>query len=568
MTALPRPGTWWDPEGRRRSREQLANLAQRSRQVLLLAGVTGVIVGAGVAAFDQVTRTVVFEALVQRSVAAQTLAPVVGLVLAAACLRWLAGGAGPATTDVFVRSYHDRETPLDLRPVLGRVAASVATLGLGGALGYEGPSLYAGAATGSLLQRRLARYFGREDAKVLMVAGAAAGVAAIFKAPATGLVFALEVPYQDDLARRSLLPAAIAAAAAYVTFVALVGTTPLLAVVESPPFDLRDLGGAAVVGALAGVGARLFSKLVGLAKSATTAAPVLVRALVAGSLLGAMALGTNRLFDEPLSLGAGYRSLEWALDPNRAIALVLALFALRAVATALTLAGGGVGGLFIPLAVQGALLGRAMGGLVGSSGSTLFPLIGLAAFLGAGYRTPLAAVMFVAESTGRPGFVVPGLIAAVLAQLFMGRSSVSPYQVAARAGHLERRFGLPVSAVLRTDLATAPSDSSVSEIFWNHVVGTRQRSVAIVDGVEYAGMVRLVDLRAVPQDRWESTPVAEVMQTDLPVGRVGWVVREAVAAMEQADTDQLVILDDEDRYVGLVTTAEILNLDEILDEAS
>src|SRR3546814_9807665 len=108
--------------------------------------------------------------------------------------------------------------------------ASIATRGAGGPMGYEGPSIYAGAATGSLLHRRLSRWFSVEDTKVLLVAGAAAGVAAIFKAPVTGIVFALEVPYQDDLARRMLLPAAISAAASYVTFAAFIGTEPILPV--------------------------------------------------------------------------------------------------------------------------------------------------------------------------------------------------------------------------------------------------------------------------------------------------------------------------------------------------
>jgi CIC family chloride channel protein len=58
-------------------------------------------------------------------------------------------------------------------------------------------------------------------------------------------------------------------------------------------------------------------------------------------------------------------------------------------------------------------------------------VIGAAAFLGAGYRVPLAAVVFVAEATGRPGFVVPGLLAAVVAELVMGRESVTAYQRAA-----------------------------------------------------------------------------------------------------------------------------------------
>ena len=87
-----------------------------------------------------------------------------------------------------------------------------------------------------------------------------------------------------------------------------------------------------------------------------------------------------------------------------------------------------MGGLFIPLVVAGALLGRMAVDVVGGGNTTLFVVIGVAAFLGAGYRVPLAAVMFVAETTGRPGFVVPGLLAAVAATLVMGRASVTTYQ--------------------------------------------------------------------------------------------------------------------------------------------
>ena len=101
---------------------------------------------------------------------------------------------------------------------------------------------------------------------------------------------------------------------------------------------------------------------------------------------------------------------------------------MRCLATAVTVAGGGVGGLFVPLVVAGALLGRLAVGVVGDAHITLFVVIGVAAFLGAGYRVPLAAVMFVAETTGRPGFVVPGLLAAVAAMLVMGRGSVTAYQ--------------------------------------------------------------------------------------------------------------------------------------------
>ena len=76
---------------------------------------------------------------------------------------------------------------------------------------------------------------------------------------------------------------------------------------------------------------------------------------------------------------------------------------------------------------------KVAGGLVGDANLTLFVVIGVAAFLGAGYRVPLAAVVFVAETTGRPGFIVPGLFAAVAAALVMGRASVTTYQRASTA---------------------------------------------------------------------------------------------------------------------------------------
>jgi CIC family chloride channel protein len=85
--------------------------------------------------------------------------------------------------------------------------------------------------------------------------------------------------------------------------------------------------------------------------------------------------------------------------------------------------------LFIPLVVAGALAGRVVGGAVNALDTSLFTVVGAAAFLGAGYRVPLAAVVFVAEATGRPGFVVPGLLAAVVAELVMGTRSVTEYQL-------------------------------------------------------------------------------------------------------------------------------------------
>ena len=133
-------------------------------------------------------------------------------------------------------------------------------------MGLEGPSLYLGATVGGDAQRRAGSRWAGGDRRTLTVAGAAAGVAAIFKAPATGAVFALEVPYRGDFARRMLLPALVAAAAGYLVFAWINGTDPLFPIEGNAAFGFRDLAGAVVVGVVAAVGAHGFSWLLRRAK--------------------------------------------------------------------------------------------------------------------------------------------------------------------------------------------------------------------------------------------------------------------------------------------------------------
>ena len=272
------------------------------------------------------------------------------------------------------------------------------------------------------------------------------------------------------------------------------------------------------------------------------------------------------LTGESLTIGSGYGAIDWALQPGHAAVTIVAVFGLRLVVTTLAVGGGGVGGLFVPLVVQGALLGGAVGAVVHASDPTFFPLLGIAAFLGAGYRVPLAAVVFVAETTGRPGFVVPALIAAATSQLLMGQASVTPYQEGARSSLLARRLALPVTAVLRTDAATVPPDASVAEFFDHHVTQLRLRLVPVVDDATFHGMISLDDVAQLHRGEWAVTTVASVIQPPGPIVDVRWSLGEALQAMETADVDRLPVLDG-DHYLGVITTGEILKLDHILDRA-
>ena len=405
----------------------------RTRHFVIGAALVGAATGFTVAGFERVTVNVVFEDVVSKlPVALLAFAPGVGLALAALWLRWPGRGLSPATADEYLEAFH-QDRRLGMRDLVNKLVAAVATLGSGGAMGLEGPSIYLGASIGAVVQRRFTRLFAGADRDLLLVAGAAAGIAAIFKAPATGAVFAIEVPYQNDLARRMLLPALVAAASGYLALVAVNGTAPLFSVRGVPAFSIVDLAGAAGLGLAAAFGARVFAWMLGWAKRIADHGHTIVRVVsAAGAIAVLFAIGRG-LTGESLVLTPGYGVVTWALDPKRSIAILLAMLVLRCLATTAALWGGGVGGLFVPLVVAGALLGRAFGLIVGGN-DALFLVVGIAAFLGAGYRVPLAAIIFVAETTGRPGFVVPAVIAAVVAELVMGTASVTTHQRVSKPG--------------------------------------------------------------------------------------------------------------------------------------
>lgn len=552
----------------------------RRRQILLVAAlVVGVGTGLGVAAFDAVTSRAALGHLLDAPLAVQAVAPAVGLIVAMACLHWIARGADATTSDAYIAAFHDTARPLDQRPVVGRVLASIATLGSGGAMGFEGPAIYIGAAVGSAANSRVGRLIRSEDTKALLVAGAAGGLAAIFKAPAAGVLYALEVPYTEDIARHGIISSLVAAASSYLTYAAIMGTAPIVPLTTAGTgFTGVDLVGAAMVGLLAGAGARGFVWVHARAKGLSHTVSPWVRVTIFGASSAALVVVSVAVFDAPLSLGPGYHVFEWIADPTRGLWLVLGVLVIRLAAFASTVAGGGAGGKFIPLVVEGAVLGRLVAGFVMATGLddgtdpattiSLFTVLGIASFLGAGYRTPLTGVMFVAETTGKAVFVVPGLIAAAISQLLMGDASISPAQRRRRRGHLEGRFELPLTSALMTDVLTVPADATVAEFMSQHVVQNRQRAAVVLDDDDrYLGICVLRDAAAVPREEWNALPVTQIMQTDLPTASMSWTLRDVLGVLEGREADRLAAVDGAGNFVGEVRRDEIFKLGELLDDA-
>ena len=220
---------------------RIKNIAKRGdTPVLALAVVTGFLVALLIAGFETLADSIVLEHVKELTRWQIVIAPGIGLILAHLILRYLGGKTTPATSDEFVRAFHEKNPRLSIRELPAKLLAGVATIGSGGALGLEGPSIYAGSVTGLAVRDRFQNWLRREDVRILLTAGAAAGVAAVFKAPATGVLFALEAPYRDDVNRKALLPSLLAAATSYVTYINLIGHDAVVPFLDNPQFRLGD----------------------------------------------------------------------------------------------------------------------------------------------------------------------------------------------------------------------------------------------------------------------------------------------------------------------------------------
>ncbi len=548
--------------------ELLLDTSVRLPRILVASVTLGALVGVIVAGFDQLTVEILLEEVAHQPLWFKAAAPFLGLTAATLILRSVGHGATPSTSDEYVRAFHERVPNLPLRELPAKLLAGVATIGGGGAVGLEGPSIYAGATIGQNLQDMFSRFFRRDEAKILLTAGAASGVAAIFRTPATGVMFALEAPYRDDVARRALLPALLASATSFIVFAAIIDNDPVFPRLgfEDPRIDLVDLLGGAVIGLVAGLAGRGYAWLVRQAKALSGELDAVRRVVAAGLILGGLVVGADAVFDDTVTLGPGFEAVSWLLAGDRSLGLIAGLFLFQLAATIVTVGGGGTGGLFIPLAVQGIIMGSFVGEVLREEQTSLYPTLGLAAFLGAGYRAPITAVMFVAESTGASPYVVPALIAAAMSQLVAGDSSIAGFQRAKRMGHLEGRFELPIASALETDVFTVPPDATAAEFVYAHVLGRRERTVTVVEGGRYVGMCDLDHLKEIDREHWDDVTVGELMATELPTGRASWTLRDAIAAMEAADIDLLPITERDGTFIGVVRTDDILRLGEILDE--
>lgn len=345
------------------------------------------------------------------------------------------------------------------RPFLLQFVAGALAIISGQSVGREGPSIHLGAATGSLLGRRL--QLPNNTIRTLVGCGSAAAIAASFNTPLAGVIFALEVVMMEYTVA-SFTPVILAAVSATWLSIAVYGPEPAFNIPSHALSSLWELPLIVALGFVVGAVAAAFVALVGELASRARPYPIWLRTTVAGAVTGLCALAV------PQVMGIGYDTVNSALLGELGLGLLLGVVALKLVSTAAAVGLGMPGGLIGPTLVMGAALGGLAGGVYAnalpqlSSSSGFYALLGMGAFMGAALQAPLAALTAMIELTGSPSIILPGMLAVITAGLtsseIFGRGSVfllllkargldyhsDPVMLALRrvgvAGIMERRF--------------------------------------------------------------------------------------------------------------------------------
>jgi chloride channel protein, CIC family len=488
-------------------------------------------------------------------------------------MRYLTPDPDLHSTDEVVRSYHEHHGDMDLSSYWPKMLASVTTIAFGGSVGLEGPSIYAGAGAGSWLWTKLRGYgVNRADRQVMLISGAGAGLAAVFRAPLTGLVFALEMPFRDDLAHEALLPSLISSVVAYSTLVAILGSEPLFAFNRTIKFHDIDLVWAALLGLICGLAAMAFSITFRKLRVFMIKLPIphLLKLLLGGLGVGLCGLGFVTMFGAHLfPLGPDYEVVRNLLANDYPSMIVLFFFATKAAAALLTLGSGGVGAMFVPLLVLGEALGRVFGqSIVHAQAVDLYCAIGMAAFIAAGYKTPLAAVAFVAETTGTPAYLIPALIGAAVAYAASGEASVVLSQRLRQTPKLSQPVGLRAREIMRTQVVGVQADATLQEFFANVAANNRHPAYPVFKGNRAIGIISLWEIAQVPGSQWNSVKVGEVVRGNLAQVDPDADLREVVRLMNQQQRHRLVLVIDSDGApAGLITPSDIVSALSVEDEA-
>lgn len=514
--------------------------------------------------------------------------PALGGLVSGFIGRWVPevrGGGGDTTIEAF----HKGGGLIRRRVIWAKSLASLATLGTGGAGGREGPTMMIGGAIGSAVGRMFG--LSSRERRILLVAGIAAGIAAVFRTPLGAALLAVEVLYRDDFEADALVPGILASVVAYSVVISLFGESIMFAHAARYPFTPSHLPYYALMAVMIALLGHLALGVFGGVHRlmARAPGPEWVRPAWGGLVLGVIVTPVIMLTSDWTGtpgqglglLGGGYGAVQaaitgapWLTGGWVAVGVLVLLALGKLLTTAVTIGSGGSAGDFAPSLAIGGLFGGAFGHAAQltvdpSIDPGAFALVGMGAFYGGIAHVPLSALVLVCELAGSYDLLVPLMLALGISFVALRRRTLYPSQVPSQRDSAAHREEALVSALetttVREVMQVAPRferfapDTTAAEMMRALAAQTWQDTFPVLDrGGELLGLVKADALRKVASDAAAAARdrARDLMQPPVVV-LLEDSLRTAGERLVRHQLRELPVLDGEGRIAGFIDEEHI-----------
>jgi len=442
--------------------------------------------------------------------------------------------------------------------------SSAISIGTGGPFGAEGPIIMTGGALGSLFAQLF--HLSAAERKSLLVAGAAAGMTAIFGTPVAAVLLAVEL-LLFEWKPRSFIPVSVAASVAYAWRPILIGSGPLFPYLAAVAMPWWGLGLCAVVGLMAGAQSALLTLLLYGVEDLFRRLPI---HWMWWPALGGIVVGIGGLID-PAVLSVGYDNIRGLLAGTLAAGAVTTLLWDKTLVWIVALSSGTSGGVLAPLLILGGALGALEAHLMPFGDTGFWALLGMTAILGGTMRAPLTSTLFAVELTGN-SHLLPQLFVASVAgfgfTVLAMRRSILTERIARRGLHLTREYGVDPFDVMRVgDIMAQPVDTlsaamPVAEAAQFFAEAERHKSYPVIGASgRVIGMVSRADVLRWTREGWTSGETLGDRDHEIVTAFPDELTGTLADRMAETGASRVpVIARDSGQLLGLVARRELLRV--------
>ena len=472
----------------------------------------------------------------------------------------------------------------------GSILTAPITIGFGGSVGLEGPMVVTGAGISSQVARLF--HINQSDRMLLLACACAAALAAIFKVPLAGILFAIEV-FGLDLTLSSLLPLFVASLSGVLTSYIFFGNAALLPIYVGDSFLMHNIPFYLLLGVVGGFMSAYFTFVYeGVNRLFSKFSSAYLRIVIGGAILGLLVFVMPPLYGEGHEvinhLKAGHPELSissnifgWNLENPWVVILLLGgLVLFKVVATSVTFGAGGVGGIFSPMLFMGGVMGNCFARIINQIDIlpyklplANFTLIGMTALMTGVLHAPLTAIFLIAEVTGGYSLFVPAMVTAVVSfsiAKYFNKYSIYTMELG-RKGELVNQDKdqailtlMDMESVIETNFVPVYTDMTLKGVVYEAVRESSRNIFPVLDREKGSleGVILLDDIRHLifEKELYDKVSVLEMMQPPPALIQMGQDTMNQVMDKFQNTAAWNLPVVKNGKYIGFISKSKLLTV--------